>query len=265
MTSDKTTALDERAHDELRMVEALLFAAGKPLAAADIAARLPDGADVEGHIETIRKFYSSRGVQLIHVGGKWMFRTAPDLSFLLREERAETRRLSRAGVETLAIIAYHQPVTRAEIEEMRGVGLSRGTLDILIEAGWVGPKGRRQTPGRPVTYGVTEDFLVHFGLESTMDLPGIAELKATGMLDGIEKIVARTERERGRAEREALKAARKAARESASADLEVDQEANQGEIEGNGRDDVAEAAPEAEVEEVAEVEEAAEAEEGATG
>lgn len=173
--------------EHLRMVEALLFASEKPLAEDEIATRLPEGADVPGHIETIRKFYSGRGVNLAKVGGRWMFRTAPDLAFLLRREMEETRRLSRAGVETLAIIAYHQPVTRAEIEEIRGVGLSKGTLDVLMEAGWIKPRGRRQTPGRPVTYGTTDEFLVHFGLEDLKDLPGFDELKAAGLLDTVDE------------------------------------------------------------------------------
>ena len=152
--------------EHLRMVEALLFAAEEPLAAEDIAARLPEDADVAVELETLQKFYSGRGVNLVTVAGRYQFRTAPDLAFLLRRELEETRRLSRAAVETLAIIAYHQPVTRAEVEELRGVGLSKGTLDLLMEAGWVRPTGRRQTPGRPVTYGTTDGFLEHFGFDN---------------------------------------------------------------------------------------------------
>jgi segregation and condensation protein B len=193
MTIDKEQALEH-----LRMVEALLFAAGEALSVAEIAERLPDDADVEDHIDTIHKFYAGRGVNLVQLAGKWMFRTAPDLSFLLRKEVQEQTKLSRAGVETLAIIAYHQPVTRAEIEEVRGVGLSKGTLDVLMEAGWVRLKGRRRTPGRPVTYGTTESFLVHFGLADLDDLPGVEELKAAGLLDSVESALVKMEEEMAR-------------------------------------------------------------------
>lgn len=179
--------------EHLRMVEALLFAAEEPLAAEDIAARLPEDADVAVELETLQKFYSGRGVNLVTVAGRYQFRTAPDLAFLLRREQEETRRLSRAAVETLAIIAYHQPVTRAEVEELRGVGLSKGTLDLLMEAGWVRPTGRRQTPGRPVTYGTTDGFLVHFGLESIEALPGVGELKAAGLLEPVDVALSRLE------------------------------------------------------------------------
>ena len=179
--------------EHLRMVEALLFAAEEPLAADDIAARLPEDADVAVELETLQKFYSGRGVNLVTVAGRYQFRTAPDLAFLLRRELEETRRLSRAAVETLAIIAYHQPVTRAEVEELRGVGLSKGTLDLLMEAGWVRPTGRRQTPGRPVTYGTTDGFLVHFGLESIEALPGVGELKAAGLLEPVDVALNRLE------------------------------------------------------------------------
>lgn len=166
-----------------RQVEALLFAASAPLGAAEIAARLPDGADVEGALAGLRERYAGRGVELDQVAGRWRFRTAEDLGFLMTEQREEPRRLSRAALETLAIIAYHQPVTRAEIEEIRGVAVSRGTLDQLIEIGWVRLGRRRQSPGRPVTFVVTEAFLDHFGLASTRDLPGLAELRAAGLLD----------------------------------------------------------------------------------
>jgi len=172
---------DSREH--LRMLEALLFASDEPLAEDLLAERLPDGADVAGLLATLEADYRDRGVNLVRVTGKWMFRTAPDLSFLLRVEVRDQRRLSRAGIETLAIIAYHQPVTRAEIEEIRGVGLSKGTLDVLLETGWVRPMGRRRTPGRPVTYGTTDAFLTHFGLDSLDALPGFDELKAAGLLD----------------------------------------------------------------------------------
>ncbi len=200
--SEVSSINDESEH--LRMVEALLFATDQPLSVEDIKERLPDDADVEAQIETIRRLYSGRGVNLVNAAGRWYFRTAPDLSFLLRKEVEDTRKLSRAGVETLAIIAYHQPVTRAEIEELRGVGLWRGTLDILLEAGWIKPMGRRRTPGRPVTYGTTPEFLVHFGLESVEDLPGVDELKAAGLLDSVDKALGRMQKEMAAAEKERL-------------------------------------------------------------
>lgn len=168
---------------QLRMVEALLFAAAEPLDSATIAARLPEGTDVDGALERLSEMYAERGVNVVRVAGRWALRTAPDLVFLLKHETKVSRRLSRAAVETLAIIAYHQPATRAEIEEIRGVSLSRGSLDILFDAGWIKMCGRRRSPGRPVTYGTTDAFLEHFGLESVADLPGLAELKATGLLE----------------------------------------------------------------------------------
>jgi len=167
----------------LRMTEALLFAAAEPLDEGSLAARLPEGADLPALLVELEGLYANRGVNLVRVAGKWALRTAPDLAPLLEKHREVPRKLSRAALETLAIIAYHQPVSRAEIEEIRGVGLSRGTLDLLFEAGWVQPKGRRRSPGRPITYGTTEDFLNHFGLESLGDLPGLDELKAAGLLD----------------------------------------------------------------------------------
>ena len=166
-----------------RMVEALLFAAAEPLSAADLARRLPEGADVGRALAGLRQRYQGRGVELECVADRWRFRTAADLAALMTEEREEPRRLSKAAMETLAIIAYHQPVTRAEIEAVRGVGLSRGTLDLLLEIGWVRMRGRRRSPGRPVTYGTTDGFLEHFGLASLADLPGAAEMKAAGLLD----------------------------------------------------------------------------------
>jgi segregation and condensation protein B len=169
---------------QLRMVEALLFAAEEPLDEKSLATRLPDGADIPGLIEELRSHYENRGVTLNKVAGKWAFRTALDLRFILEEHRQSSRKLSRAALETLSIIAYHQPVTRAEIEEVRGVGLSKGTLDLLMEIGWVRVRGRRRTPGRPVTYGTSDDFLDHFGLETVKDLPGLDELKAAGLLEG---------------------------------------------------------------------------------
>lgn len=166
-----------------RQVEALLFAASAPLGAAEIAARLPDGADVEGALAGLRERYAGRGVELDQVAGRWRFRTAEDLGFLMTEQREEPRRLSRAALETLAIIAYHQPVTRAEIESVRGVSISKGTLDLLLEMGFVRLRGRRRTPGRPVTYATTDRFLEHFGLATLHDLPGVQEMKAAGLLD----------------------------------------------------------------------------------
>ena len=167
----------------LRLLEAVLFAAAEPLSERALGERLPDGADPLPVLAALEAHYAHRGVNLIRAGGGWAFRTAPDLASLLVRERKVVRKLSRAAVETLAIIAYHQPATRAEIEEIRGVGLSRGTLDTLFEAGWVRPRGRRKTPGRPVTWGTTEAFLHHFDLAALGDLPGIGELKAAGLLD----------------------------------------------------------------------------------
>ncbi|HHW33512.1 MAG TPA: SMC-Scp complex subunit ScpB [Paracoccus solventivorans] len=166
-----------------RMVEALLFASAEPLGVRDLARRLPVGCDAAEALRRLRARYAGRGVELVRVGDAWAFRTAADLGFLMQEQVVETRRLSRAATETLAIVAYHQPVTRAEIEEIRGVSVSRGTLDQLIEMGWVRLGRRRQTPGRPVTFVVTEAFLDHFGLASVGDLPGLAELRAAGLLD----------------------------------------------------------------------------------
>jgi segregation and condensation protein B len=166
-----------------RMAEALLFAAAGPLSAADLERRLPEGSDVAAILEALAAQYAGRGVRLVEVGGRWRFQTAEDLAFLMEEERQEARRLSRAAQETLAIVAYHQPATRAEIEAIRGVQAIRGTLDVLLEIGLVRPKGRRRTPGRPVTYVTTDAFLEHFGLASLGDLPGAQEMKAAGLLD----------------------------------------------------------------------------------
>jgi segregation and condensation protein B len=167
----------------LRVIEAILFAAPQPLSLAEIASHLPAGTDAAQLLADLQANYANRGVNLVEVAGKWTLRTAGDLSFLLRKEQLEQKKLSRAALETLAIIAYHQPVTRAEIEDIRGVAISRGTLDLLIEIGWVKMRGRRKTPGRPVTFGTTEAFLTHFGLTDVGDLPGMAELKAAGLLD----------------------------------------------------------------------------------
>jgi segregation and condensation protein B len=165
-----------------RQVEALLFAAAGPLSLEDLARRLPEGADVELALARLQERYAGRGVELACVAGRWRFQTAEDLAFLMTEEREEPRRLSKAAQETLAIIAYHQPVTRAEIETVRGVQASKGTLDVLLELGLVRMRGRRRTPGRPVTYGTTEAFLEHYGLTALSDLPGVAEMKAAGLL-----------------------------------------------------------------------------------
>ncbi|HWK33885.1 MAG TPA: SMC-Scp complex subunit ScpB [Hyphomicrobium sp.] len=173
---------DHRA--KLRILEAVLFAASEPLDVAHLATHFPEGEDIDALVEELRAFYAGRGVNLVKVAGKWAFRTAEDLSYLLERYATQERRLSKAALETLSIIAYHQPVTRAEIEDIRGVTTSAGTIDILLETGWVRLRGRRRAPGRPVTYGTTDTFLSHFGLESIKDLPGLAELRASGLLDG---------------------------------------------------------------------------------
>jgi len=188
MTQDIDQAF-EISHDipslaeQERMVEAMLFAAAEPLDTREMAARMPAGSDPAQALLRLRERYAGRGVTLARVGEAWAMRTAPDLGFLMRREVVETRKLSRAATETLAIIAYHQPVTRAEIEEIRGVSVSRGTVDQLIEMEWVRFGRRKMTPGRPVTFVVTEAFLDHFGLESARDLPGLSELRAAGLLD----------------------------------------------------------------------------------
>lgn len=181
MSADETGEVLRR---YLRIVEALLFASSEPLRPADIAPYLGEGVGVEALLLALQAEYADRGVNLVRRGEGWAFRTAEDLGFLLRREEHETRPLSRAALETLSIIAYHQPATRAEIEEVRGVATGKGTLDLLMEAGWVRMRGRRRTPGRPVTYGTTEAFLDHFGLESLSDLPGLDELKGAGLLSG---------------------------------------------------------------------------------
>ena len=166
-----------------RAIEALLFAAAGPLSLTDMARRLPAGADVEAALKALQARYEGRGVALAEVVGRWRLQTAEDLAWLMSEEREEPRRLSRAAQEILAIIAYHQPVTRAEMEQIRGVQTSRGSLDVLLELGLVRMRGRRRTPGRPVTYGTTDAFLEHYGLANLADLPGMAEMKAAGLLD----------------------------------------------------------------------------------
>ena len=170
--------------EELRLLEAMLFASAEPLDEKSLAARLPQGTNVREALVRLQGEYATRGVNLLRIGGKWTFRTANDLSWLLSKETVETRKLSRAAIETLAIIAYHQPVTRAEIEELRGVSTSKGSVDVLLETGWIRPRGRRRSPGRPLTYGTSEAFLSHFGLDAVGDLPGLEELKGAGMLDG---------------------------------------------------------------------------------
>ena len=169
--------------EQERMVEAILFASAEPLSLARIEERLPHGSDAAEAMQALKKRYQGRGVLVMKIGDAWAFRTAPDLGFLMQKERVETRKLSRAAIETLAIIAYQQPVTRAEIEEIRGVSVSRGTIDLLMELDWIKLGRRRMTPGRPVTFVVTQDFLDHFGLESPRDLPGIKELREAGLLD----------------------------------------------------------------------------------
>ena len=168
---------------ELRLLEAMLFAATEPVAEATLSSRLPEGAELKPLLGELAAHYADRGVRLVQVAGGWSFRTADDLAPHLRIEVKVPRKLSRASVETIAIIAYHQPVTRGEVEEIRGVALSKGTLDVLLEMGWIKPVGRRRTPGRPVTWGTTTAFLEHFGLNSLADLPGVDELKAAGLLD----------------------------------------------------------------------------------
>jgi segregation and condensation protein B len=170
--------------EELRLLEAMLFASAEPLDEKSLAARLPQGTNVREALVRLQEEYATRGVNLLRIGGKWTFRTANDLSWLLSKETVDTRKLSRAAIETLAIIAYHQPVTRAEIEELRGVSTSKGSVDVLLETGWIRPRGRRKSPGRPLTYGTSEAFLSHFGLDAVGDLPGLEELKGAGMLDG---------------------------------------------------------------------------------
>jgi segregation and condensation protein B len=170
--------------ERLRVLEALLFAAAEPLDEATLGRHLKGGSDdIAALLSELQGFYASRGINLVRVAGKWAFRTAEDLAFLLETHAKEERKLSKAALETLAIIGYHQPVTRAEIEEIRGVSTSKGTLDVLLETGWIRPRGRRRAPGKPITYGTTEAFLSHFGLDTIKDLPGLAELKGAGLLD----------------------------------------------------------------------------------
>jgi segregation and condensation protein B len=182
--SAEVVRAEEVRPEELRLLEAMLFASAEPLDEGTLAARLPAGVDLRATLARLEQDYAPRGVNLVRVGGKWAFRTASDLTWLLSKETIETRKLSRAAIETLAIIAYHQPVTRAEIEEIRGVSTSKGSVDVLLQTGWIRPRGRRKAPGRPVTYGTTETFLSHFSLDALDDLPGLEELKGSGLLDG---------------------------------------------------------------------------------
>ena len=189
IVSSETSILDSVGEpvtrpESLRLLEALLFAASEPLDEATLANQLREGVDIKEMLHLLQSEYAPRGVNLVRIGRKWTFRTAADLSWLLTKETTETRKLSRAAVETLAIVAYHQPVTRAEIEEIRGVQAAAGTLDVLLMTGWIRPRGRRKTPGRPITYGTTEGFLSNFGLEEIGDLPGLEELKGSGLIEG---------------------------------------------------------------------------------
>ena len=178
--------------EQQRMVEAILFASSTPVTVEELKNRMPQGSDPVFALDELKVQYSSRGVNLVKVGDGWAMRTSADLSFLMRKETIETRKLSRAAVETLAIIAYHQPVTRLEIEEVRGVGVSKGTVDLLLEMDWIKFGRRKMTPGRPVTFVVTQHFLDHFGLESAKDLPGLKELKSAGLLESTIPIVKET-------------------------------------------------------------------------
>ena len=189
-----------RIGDDVRSVEATLFAADAPLSVPEIADYVGPDIDVPQALAILTQDYAGRGVELVERGNRWHFQTAPDLAHILRREKDEARRLSRAAVETLAIIAYHEPVSRAEIEAIRGVQISRGTLDVLMEAGWVRPAGRREAPGRPLTYATTNGFLSHFGLQSRRDLPGIDDLKAAGLLDPMDAAIDQLELESAREE-----------------------------------------------------------------
>jgi segregation and condensation protein B len=180
----ETDAPPRFAPEDLRIAEAMVFAAAEPTDEAAIAARLSQGADVGAVMAELQRDYRERGVNLTRIAGRWAFRTAPDLAWLLAREEQDKRKLSRAAIETLAIVAYHQPVTRADIEEIRGVAVSKGALDVLMEAGWVRMRGRRKSPGRPITYGTSLEFLSHFGLDAIADLPGLDELQGAGLFDG---------------------------------------------------------------------------------
>ena len=182
-TSNIASITPDSERASLRILEAVLFASAQPVTESQLAACVEEGADLKLLLKELQSAYAGRGVNLVKVGDAWHFRTAEDLAWLLERERVEEKKLSKAALETLAIIAYHQPVTRAEIEDIRGVSVSRGTLDLLLETGWVRMRGRRRSPGRPVTFGTTADFLSHFGLEAIGDLPGFSDLKGAGLLD----------------------------------------------------------------------------------
>ncbi len=184
VTSNVTHLPSAERREKLRIIEALLFAASEPIDESYLAQHLKQGDDVAALLDELKGLYAGRGINLVRVAGKWAFRTADDLSYLLERHAQEERKLSKAAMETLSIIAYHQPVTRAEIEEIRGVATSTGTLDVLMETSWIRPRGRRRAPGRPITYGTTTHFLEHFGFDAIKDLPGLAELKGAGLLDG---------------------------------------------------------------------------------
>ncbi|MDZ7588911.1 MAG: SMC-Scp complex subunit ScpB [Parasphingorhabdus sp.] len=181
--------------ESVRAVEATLFAAGEPMTIAEMRSHLGDDIDIVAALDVLSDDYAERGIALVRTGNRWHFQTASDLSHLLRREREETRKLSRAALETLAIIAYHEPVSRAEIEAVRGVQVAKGTLDVLMETGWIRPAGRRQVPGRPLIYGTTPDFLTQFGLTSRRDLPGLDELRAAGLLDPVDLALERIDAE----------------------------------------------------------------------
>jgi segregation and condensation protein B len=183
VSEDETSPTSNPRPEELRLLEALLFASNEPLDEKTLAKRLPDGVDVRAALKRLQEDYAPRGVNLVRVGNKWGFRTASDLRWLLTHQIIEQKKLSRAAIETLAIIAYHQPVTRHEIEEIRGVTTTKGTIDVLLETGWLRLRGRRKSPGRPLTYGTSETFLSHFGLEQLSDLPGLEDLKGLGLFD----------------------------------------------------------------------------------
>ncbi len=183
--SERKAEVEGEARPEhMRLLEALLFAAAAPIDEKTMKGRLPEEVDLKASLRALQEEYAVRGVNLVRIGSKWTFRTANDLSWLLTKEAVVPRKLSRAAIETLAVIAYHQPVTRVEVEEIRGVIMSKGTFDVLMETGWIRPRGRRKTPGRPITYGTTEQFLAQFSLEALSDLPGLEELKGSGLLDG---------------------------------------------------------------------------------
>lgn len=182
LTFDPNATDNRDLREQLRMVEAIIFASSEPVSEKALMERLPEDADLKVLLQELKQAYATRGVNLVKVGSNWAFRTADDLGFLLQKETVQIKKLGRAALEVMATIAYHQPVTRAEVEEIRGVATSKGTLDVLMEANWVKMRGRRKTPGRPVTYGTTEHFLDHFGLEELKDLPGLDELKGSGLL-----------------------------------------------------------------------------------